>query len=1312
MKQTKKQLSKKVTKKVKKSMKKTDEQRLELHITKYSSFNDSLLFQESEKIIKVLNTQQNSDKIKLAEIQLQAIKHIIETKHNASDFIEDSFKYYPDLNDPSFNEKIYKKKEFHLNRIPIEKIEKKDGTLNIDPVTQKLCKTWRLNPNQNFLKNYLSPRTPYNSILLFHGTGVGKTCSSISIVEEYIEELVEYDKKVIILSNPSIKSNFMKNIFSIERLKDKKPLNQCTKDKYLKLIDYNFDITKDLTREELNKIKQKITKKINKFYSFYGYLEFANYVQKIINKSNTISDDLKYQYMKKIISKVFSNTVLVIDEVHNIKQDDDMKRIPPVLELILKHSSNMKLVLLSATPMYDNSTEIIFIINLMLMNDKRPLIKTKDVFDSKGNLTKDGRDILIKKSRGYISYLRGENILKFPKRLYPSIYKDLHSHPKILSNKQIPSNDLLKNEINKEEQIKSLEIIGCVMNSHQSNIYNLMDNSGDQGRFGSFLLHGLMASNIVFPDTQERNNNSDITPSNLIGNIGFKKIFQKTKTKGLASYKIKNSEHQDIFSMEKLKMYSCKISTIINNIKDSEGVIFIYSKYINSGVVPLAMALEYNGYSNYKQNILEGETKEKNGLKYMIISGTPELGKNTYDDYLKIESKNKDGKQIKVILGTETAAEGLDFKNIREVHILDPWYHLNKLEQIFGRAIRYCSHTELPVEKRNVVIYLYAAIKTLKPNKEDIETVDLHVLRDAEIKSRRMGEIEYLLKSNAIDCNLNTYGNKFIDDNYKGSIKLTTPKNTNLTTTIEDNDNDRLCNYNKCDYKCIPDLSKHSDLSSINYDTFDSLSIKEQTYELKKDIINLYKKDHVYTLEDIKKIFSKEDKYIIYMSLQSLLDKKDIFLDMYGRQGYLVYKSGKYIFKPVYLKDNRIIMNHVRKPLTQKVKGINISKYTYKKPLVLTKKNLNNIDFILSNIRNNLYFLIRDDLGRRNIVLEAMNKLNNENKLDGDNEIDNNQLLNTYEFLLYGKNNFSASKYTKILTEYLSKKYKKSIYNYGFSIKTLRFLERYLSNIKNEPMEGWKIKLDNLNKVKLKIYDNKTLIGNHSKEYIDNLLIRCEIDYMNSKDKKILINALMKNPDLDPEIYSIIKDTNILFNKRDVYYKSPQYNGEEGLYGYKIVEANKLIYYKFSNNLFKKCSREDTNQIKKSTQKKIKEQNILIMDKMGYLENKMPDNTIVLKIRDTFKQGSKGTQKRTGSICGSDGMRKDFIIDFVKKAPFNDNTNFLTNENEKIFYKLNLCIYAELYLRIKNKSVFSGPGFKKTRFTFFNTEETLEYKIN
>ena len=63
---------------------------------------------------------------------------------------------------------------------------------------------------------------------------------------------------------------------------------------------------------------------------------------------------------------------------------------------------------------------------------------------------------------------------------------------------------------------------------------------------------------------------------------------------------------------------------------------------------------------------------------------------------------NKSGEVIKVIIGSPTVAEGLDFKRIREVHIMDPWYHLNKLEQIIGRGIRFCSHSVLEKSKHKI----------------------------------------------------------------------------------------------------------------------------------------------------------------------------------------------------------------------------------------------------------------------------------------------------------------------------------------------------------------------------------------------------------------------------------------------------------------------------------------------------------------------------------------------------------------------------------------------------------------------------------
>ena len=88
----------------------------------------------------------------------------------------------------------------------------------------------------------------------------------------------------------------------------------------------------------------------------------------------------------------------------------------------------------------------------------------------------------------------------------------------------------------------------------------------------------------------------------------------------------------------------------------------------------------------------------------------------------------------------------MDFKRIRNVHILDPWYHLNRIEQTVGRGIRFCSHADLDYNKRNVTVYLHAS--TLKTDRESIDT---YMYRYAENKSIQIGEVETILKENAID---------------------------------------------------------------------------------------------------------------------------------------------------------------------------------------------------------------------------------------------------------------------------------------------------------------------------------------------------------------------------------------------------------------------------------------------------------------------------------------------------------------------------------------------------------------------------------
>ena len=99
--------------------------------------------------------------------------------------------------------------------------------------------------------------------------------------------------------------------------------------------------------------------------------------------------------------------------------------------------------------------------------------------------------------------------------------------------------------------------------------------------------------------------------------------------------------------------------------------------------------------------------KKKRG-NYIVLSGDRELSPNSDKEIEIVKSEeNKNGEKIKVILASQVATEGIDFKNIREIHILDPWFNLNRIEQIIGRGVRKNSHIKLDPSKRNTTIYQY-----------------------------------------------------------------------------------------------------------------------------------------------------------------------------------------------------------------------------------------------------------------------------------------------------------------------------------------------------------------------------------------------------------------------------------------------------------------------------------------------------------------------------------------------------------------------------------------------------------------------------
>ena len=225
--------------------------------------------------------------------------------------------------------------------------------------------------------------------------------------------------------------------------------------------------------------------------------------------------------------------------------------------------------------------------------------------------------------------------------------------------------------------------------------------------------------------------------------------------------------------------------------KASDGIILIYSSYIDGGLIPMALALEemgfmrHGGKSLFKkppcqvvdvETMLAPTTKKFNPAKYVMITGDTRLSPHNNAAVKSLtDDDNFDGSKIKVVLISQAGSEGLDFKAIRQIHILEPWYNVNRIEQIIGRGVRNFSHKDLPFEERNVQIFLYGTIL----NNVEEESADLYVYRMSELKAVKIGNITRILKQNAVDCNINHDQTLLTTENFKEHEKN---KNINSNT--------------------------------------------------------------------------------------------------------------------------------------------------------------------------------------------------------------------------------------------------------------------------------------------------------------------------------------------------------------------------------------------------------------------------------------------------------------------------------------------------------------------------------------------------
>jgi hypothetical protein len=141
----------------------------------------------------------------------------------------------------------------------------------------------------------------------------------------------------------------------------------------------------------------------------------------------------------------------------------------------------------------------------------------------------------------------------------------------------------------------------------------------------------------------------------------------------------------------------------------------------------------------------------------------------------KTPSSQMYGKLVKIMMITQSGAEGISLKNVRRVLIMEYFWNSVRISQVIGRAVRTCSHEMLPEEERNVQIFTYIMTFTKKQMEKDFTlrtldkelTTDEYILDIAQRKEGIINQFLNMLKAASADCITHSTQNKTLENGYK-----------------------------------------------------------------------------------------------------------------------------------------------------------------------------------------------------------------------------------------------------------------------------------------------------------------------------------------------------------------------------------------------------------------------------------------------------------------------------------------------------------------------------------------------------------------
>ena len=535
--------------------------------------------------------------------------------------------------------------------------------------------------------------------------------------------------------------------------------------------EYNIELLKKSKIPDLKEIIEHLQVK-----KLYTYIDTINY------NENILSITLLPEDFKRVDD---NNTNITKDNWVN-SSENIVKNIAEVLNKtdIVKLSIKNKIINYEALP----SDKVMFN-KLFIDDDKNGTIKNEDLFK---------RRIL-----GTISYYRMTGSELYP-RMLPPISRELfmadHQIQKYLEVRLVEIRMDDKKKLFKKGNTN--DDLGSVYRAFSRMICNFAF-PDEINRIFPQDLRMLMKKELVNADSDNSSQSGEFDNKQLNKDVAAAYSEQLDD----AMDKLVKSEYLDIDKLQ--SVCSPKFAQMYEDIKTSPGSVLVYSQFrVIEGIGIFKEVLNRQGYAEIniikiniddkdiytidddmdifnkkydnKRYVIFNSDREKTKILMNIFNGNSKalpknIQKQLKDNDIDIDKEQLYGKIVKVMMITQSGAEGISLLNVRRVLITEYFWNSVRIEQVIGRAVRTKSHMALPVEDQDVQVYTYLMNFTKKQlndnptlrSKDKEITTDKHIYNIAKNKENLINSFLKMLKASSFDCIIQSDVNKPTSNGYK-----------------------------------------------------------------------------------------------------------------------------------------------------------------------------------------------------------------------------------------------------------------------------------------------------------------------------------------------------------------------------------------------------------------------------------------------------------------------------------------------------------------------------------------------------------------